>query len=179
MNWIDIALLVPLIWGFFKGFKKGLIIELVSIIALIAGIYAGMHLSHLITPFIENSVPENYLHILSFVITFIIVVLGLYLIGKLLEKIVDIIQLGFVNKMAGSVFGAVKFLIITSVIFYFISQIGLFDPGSSSSPIIYFYSETGKLIVPAFQQLNINEISPEDIQKATDLPIDSLNLIKL
>lgn len=179
MNWIDIALVVPLIWGFIKGFKKGLIIELVSIIALIAGIYAGMHLSYLVTPYLEDKVPETYLHLVSFIITFILVVLGLYLIGKLLEKIVDIIQLGFLNKMAGSAFGAIKFLIITSVIFYFAAQIGLFKPEESSSPIVYFYTEVGNLIVPAFRELNINELSPESLKKATDLPLDSLNLIAL
>ncbi len=42
MNWLDIGIAVPLVWGAYVGFKKGLVIELASLAALILGIYAAI-----------------------------------------------------------------------------------------------------------------------------------------
>ena len=60
MNYIDIFLLVPLLWGAFKGFKKGLIIEVVSLIALGLGIWGGVHFSDFSTTFLADklSIPR-------------------------------------------------------------------------------------------------------------------------
>jgi len=38
MNYFDIMIAIPLIWGIYKGFKKGFIIEIASFIALGLGI---------------------------------------------------------------------------------------------------------------------------------------------
>ena len=45
MNYFDYLLLLPLVYGLYRGFTKGLIIELASLVALIAGVYGAMYLS--------------------------------------------------------------------------------------------------------------------------------------
>ena len=115
MNYFDIIVAILIIWFGYKGFSKGFIIELASTVALIVGVYAGMKFSHFAAGFLDEHVSSEYLQIASFAVTFLIVVLAIFLLGKSLEKIVDMVALSFVNKVLGAGLAIAKVLIITSV----------------------------------------------------------------
>jgi membrane protein required for colicin V production len=118
MNLLDILLIVPLLWFAYRGFKRGLIIELASLAALILGIFAALHFSWYAGSILDDyfEMDEKYLSLLSFAVTFIVVVLIVYTIGKLIEKVVDMVALGFVNKLFGALFGILKSALLLSVI---------------------------------------------------------------
>src|SRR5438105_4595016 len=114
MNYIDIILVIPLLWGLYKGFTKGLIIELASIIALGLAIWGGIKFSDLLTEYIHEHFSWNikYLPVISFSIIFLGILIGVYAIAKLIEKLAKAVALGFVNKLAGGIFGMLKFGLI-------------------------------------------------------------------
>lgn len=122
MSLIDIFLLIPAVWLAYRGFSKGFVIEIASLLALVAGIFVAVHFSSFASDFLTANIniSEKYLPIIAFVVTFLVVVLGVHLVGKLLEKIVDLIALGFINKLAGGIFGVAKAAIFLSVIIFFI-----------------------------------------------------------
>ena len=70
MIWLDIVFLVPLIWGAYNGFKKGLIAQVIGIISLLAGVWVGINCKELVTPFIIEKVQEKYLSISCFLVLF-------------------------------------------------------------------------------------------------------------
>ena len=72
-------------------------------------------------PHLEIS--AQWLAILSFVITFIGVVISIHLLGKVLEKTIQLVALGFFNRIAGSLFSVLKTALILSFILFFINQI--------------------------------------------------------
>lgn len=127
MNVVDIILVVPLIWFLYIGFKKGLIVELSSLVALILGIYAALHFSSYAENFILNTfnIAAQYVPIAAFVVTFIIVVIIVFLIGKILERFVNLLALGFLNKLAGAVFGLLKISVIISIIFIIFNNLNI------------------------------------------------------
>jgi membrane protein required for colicin V production len=43
LNLLDIIILIPLLLFAYNGYKKGLIIEIATLIALVLGIYASIH----------------------------------------------------------------------------------------------------------------------------------------
>lgn len=45
MDWLDILILILLGASAWKGFRRGFIIELASLVGLVLGIWAGIHLS--------------------------------------------------------------------------------------------------------------------------------------
>ena len=45
MNYLDIIIAIPLVWGIVIGFKKGFVIEIASLIAILAGVYGSIHFS--------------------------------------------------------------------------------------------------------------------------------------
>ncbi|AIY12421.1 MULTISPECIES: CvpA family protein [Cellulophaga] len=124
MNFLDIVFGLILVWGFYIGFKNGLFVEIASIIALIAGIYGAIHFSYITGTYLAENMDwnEQYMNIASFVITFIIIVVLIHLSAKLLTKIADFAMLGFLNKIAGGIFGALKVSIIIGALLLFFSS---------------------------------------------------------
>jgi len=124
MNIIDIILIIPIIWFAYVGFKRGLIIELASLLALILGIYAALYFSFFAENFLENilNVGPKYRGVFAFILTFIVVIVIVHLIGRLLEKVVNMVALGFLNKMAGGIFGILKGAVILSIVLLIISK---------------------------------------------------------
>jgi membrane protein required for colicin V production len=110
MNYIDLIIALVLAWFAYRGYSKGLVIELVSLVALVLGIYVAMFFSDVTADFLVEyfNVGKKYLSLIAFVLTFILVVIGVVTIGRVLEKVIDILLLGFLNKLTGGVFGVLK-----------------------------------------------------------------------
>lgn len=123
MNYIDILLVVPVIWGGVIGFKKGLIIEVISLLALGLGIWGGIHFSDYAGEWLADKVDAKYVSLIAFGITLLLIVICVYFIGKLLEKVINFIQLKLINKLAGTIFGAGKIALIISVLIVIVDSI--------------------------------------------------------
>jgi membrane protein required for colicin V production len=65
----------------------------------------------------------KYVGILSFIITFMIIVVVIHFIGLLVDKLMEAIALGFVNRLLGILFGLVKSVLILSVVFTLLNAI--------------------------------------------------------
>jgi len=171
MNYIDIFLIVPLLWGAFKGFKKGLIIEVVSLAALGLGIWGGVYFSDYAVNLIIEKVEDKYIPITAFMLTFLAIVLVVYFLGRLLEKIIDIVQLKFINKLAGACFGLLKFGLIISILLFitdrYNQQFNFLPEDFSENSLIYEpLVELPNVLIPAIKNSKLYEtnskIKPQD-----------------
>jgi len=118
MNYIDIILGLILFFAAIGGFRKGFISELASLAALILGIWGAIEFSYITTDFIQEhfNVDTDYLNIISFVVTFIVIVILVHIIGSSVNKLIEVAMLGFLNKIAGLVFGVIRSALILSII---------------------------------------------------------------
>jgi len=125
LNFIDYIILAILALFIIHGYRKGIIIGLASIAALILGIYAAVHFSgYLNATLTEHFHPSGkWLPILSFSLTFILVVLAVMLVAKLTEKLVDLVGMGFFNHLGGALLGAAKGVILISVLIFLFRNI--------------------------------------------------------
>jgi membrane protein required for colicin V production len=125
MNFIDLLILVPLLLAAWKGFKRGFIIEIFIVLALLVGIYCGIHFSDYTSDLIKDklNVSSIYLPLISFALTFTVIAVGIYFIGKMLEKVVKIAQLSLLNKLGGVFFSVVKTLYFMSTLFLLIASV--------------------------------------------------------
>ena len=125
MNYFDYILIVPVLYGLYRGFTKGLILELASLVALVAGIYVAMHFSSITFGYLSEvlEVEATYLQLASYGLTFLLIVLSITLTGKILTMLVKLVALGFVNRLMGSIFGGIKALLILSVLLMFFDRI--------------------------------------------------------
>lgn len=125
MNFIDLLILVPLLLAAWKGFKRGFIIEIFIVLALLVGIYCGIHFSDYTSDLIKDklNVSSIYLPLISFALTFTVIAVGIYFIGKMLEKVIKIAQLSLLNKLGGVFFSVVKTLYFMSTLFLLIASV--------------------------------------------------------
>ena len=130
INLLDIIILIPLLLFAWQGYRKGFIIEISTLIALLLGIYFALYFSDyagsLLTQYFE--IDEKYLAIVSFIVTFIVVVIAVIAVGKIVQKFIDLLLLGFLNKLAGAVFGVLKGALLVSILLVIINY---FDSGES------------------------------------------------
>ncbi|MFT5752091.1 MAG: membrane protein required for colicin V production [Flavobacteriales bacterium] len=122
MNTIDIVFGIILILGFIQGLRKGLFVELASLVGLIAGIIGAIYFSHFVGDWLveKTSWSEQTINLAAFAITFVIIIVVVSMAGKLLTKIADFAMLGIVNKIAGAVFAVLKFAFLLSVVLMFL-----------------------------------------------------------
>lgn len=125
MNYIDIILGILLLLAAINGFSKGLISEVASIAALILGIWGAIKFSYITTDFlIENfNMHSEHMNLISFVITFVVIVILVHIIGSTVSKLAETVLLGFANKLAGLVFGVLKSALILSIILVIFDKI--------------------------------------------------------
>jgi membrane protein required for colicin V production len=118
MNYIDLILGILLIIAAIQGFRKGFIIEFASLAALVLGIWGGIKFSDFIGDFItkHTGFHSESMHIIAFVIIFIGIVVLIHLMGKMLDKIIKVAMLGFINRLAGVIFGLLKAAVFLSIL---------------------------------------------------------------
>ena len=129
---LDIIILLIIaasaIFGVFKGFVR----QLVSIASLVLGIWcAGKftgYLSTYIKDWLSLEMSQQTLHIILFIVIFILAVVIAHFLGKGIESIIKLTMMGWLNRILGFLFGAMKAIIILSVAVCAINWInGMFD----------------------------------------------------
>lgn len=118
MNFLDIIIAVIILLFALKGLRKGIIIEVVTLIAFVVGIYGAMHFSDFTAEHMVEYIEVNpkYLNTVAFILTFILLVILVNLIGRAVSKLVKAMNLGFFDKLGGFLFGAAKGVLLCSVL---------------------------------------------------------------
>jgi membrane protein required for colicin V production len=124
MGFIDIFLGGLLGYGIFKGIRNGLIVEFASLISFFVGIYIAVKFSSVVGGFIGDSKSAK---VLAFVLTFILVVIGIHLLAKVFSKIASALFLGLINHIGGALFGGLKTALILGVILSLFQKVNLND----------------------------------------------------
>lgn len=143
----NIILAAPLIWGAYKGMRKGLIVELASVLAIILGVYACSRFSDLIADFMgahfHNRISALYLSVGSVIIVFLAVLVLVFFIAKGIEKLAKTLLLGTVNRILGALFGLFKWALLVSVLLYFFDilnqKVGLVQPTTLNQCWMYVH----------------------------------------
>lgn len=161
MNWIDIVLLIPIVYGIIRGIIKGAVLEVSSFIGVILGIliarsYAPSFAEYIIKWFDFSSIENAKL--ISFVIIFVFVAVCLHIIALMIDKILKIILLEWLNRLLGGIFGCIKFIIILSVFinfFHFVNKkIDFVSKQSIENSMLY---KPVKKIIPTILPYCISE----------------------
>lgn len=110
MNTVDIVLLIILLVAAVQGFRRGFVLEVVSMLALILAIFVGFKLLHEGMEFLRDQfdISGSILPYLSFILLFVGTILLLNFLGKIFKKVIDMTLLGSIDNLAGSLFAALK-----------------------------------------------------------------------
>jgi len=138
---IDVVFLILMILAIFNGFRKGLIVALFSVIAFILGIAAALKLSSYVAARLSQSFDSSakWLPVISFVIVFLAVVILVHLGARLLQKSVEMVMLGWLNRLGGVLIYVLLYSIVLSILLFYASMIHLVSPETQAASISYPY----------------------------------------
>lgn len=162
MNTVDLVFAILLLWAAYRGFTKGFIVQLATLAALLLGILGAVMFSDFTSGLIikKFEVSGQYLPILSFAVTFIVIVIAVHLLAKALNKLIDAIALGIVNRLLGVLFSLLKTAFIVSIVLVLINKLDnkynfipdktkeeslLYKPLSNFAPMIFPYLNFDKI----------------------------------
>ena len=165
MIWLDIVFLVPLLWGAYSGFKKGLIAQVLGLTSLFAGVWLGVNYQEMVSPFLIEKVQERYLSISCFIVLFFSVIILGAITTKIMEKFANFIQLKLINKLVGLILGVLKissFLVIAvSIIQTWDSQSIMIDQSTKENSLFYpVFNNIGNSILPNLNHNNLLDHIP-------------------
>lgn len=155
MNWVDIVIIVVVGTSIVFGVKRGLIKEILTLVALIAGIIIATRSydegAKIMAHFVNNT---NLAHLLSFVVIFTLVCVFFFLCGIVLKKLIRIAKLTAVDRMGGLVFGFIRGGIAVGVALAFVIKYPIFGTGELVKDavlapfFIHFIESLWKLVPP-------------------------------
>ena len=152
MSLVDIVIWGALLGFMAKGFMKGLVREVCSVLGLVAGGWAAFkyssYLSSASRPFIN--LPSHIATALSFVLIFLLVGMLFYLLGHLLTVVFKIMLLGGINRVGGVVFGGLEGAFILCMVLYLCTSRPVPDTFKNyllRSPTGHSFIVTGRQII--------------------------------
>ena len=129
MEAIDIIILILIGVGVIQGLMKGSIKQLASIVGFVAGLLLARALfgtvAEQLAPALGTSI--TIAQILSFILIWVAVPIGCSLVASVLTKALDVVNLGWLNRLAGAMLGAVKMMLLVGIGIYVLEYI---DPKS-------------------------------------------------
>lgn len=138
---IDIIFLVILAVAAFKGFSRGLIMAVFSLASLFVGLAAALKLSSVVAAYLRRSdaLPSQWWPVIAFILVFIGAMLVVRAIGKLLEKTVENVMLGPVNRIGGFLVFALLYLLMFSVVLFYLTQMNVLGEPLKTASVTYRY----------------------------------------
>lgn len=178
MNLYDIIILIVALLGLIDGLRRGLIQTIGTIAGVVCGIFAAKALSYLVAPYISQlfeSASLKVVQVVSFIVLFVLTVILFHFVAVLLGKLVKMVMLGWLNRIAGGLFAVVLYLFVLSIV---VNVFDYFDKGKSpfhreKSSTSRFYgplSDFAPAVLPFIHFEDWNTKKTETLQQSTTVP---------
>jgi len=138
---LDVIGILLLILFFVRGFQKGLIIAVFSLIGTVVGVICALKFSHTLAQYLDKHhiVTNGWGQVVAYIGIFILVASVIWMIAKLIEAALKALLLGFFNKLAGAVLYTFMAAFIWSSILWLCSNLHLITADVISHSYTYKY----------------------------------------
>ena len=127
---LDVTGLIIIALFFIRGYTRGLIFAAFSVLAILLGILVALKMSQSFATWMlaKGYTTSGWAPMLSYIILFVGVVILVRLIAKMLQKAVEGMMLGMVNKIAGGVLYGFLGAVLYSSILWIGGRMNMFSP---------------------------------------------------
>lgn len=140
---IDAIFLVCLIVFLIRGYSKGVVVALFSVLAIILGVLGALKLSGTLASllFQDGEKGGRWVPFVSYAIVFFLIVWLVRLGARLIQRSFEAVALGWVNRMAGAVLYAFLVSFVFSSILWLFNQMGVIKPETKEASYVYHIIE--------------------------------------
>ncbi len=150
MNWLDIVIVLVIVFFASTAFRAGLIREVVTLVSVVVGVViAGIFYDDLardVLTFIDN---EKTALIVSFLVLLGAIYLAGQLVAVMLKQVAALLFLGWADRTGGALFGLIKGLIVVEVLLILLvtyPQLGL-KGDIDGSPLASVFLDVAPLLL--------------------------------
>lgn len=180
MNFIDILIIIPVLWGFWRGFMKGVVMEVATLVAFFLGVWGGMKFSDLIAGYIREwfTTESPYVPLIAFGLVFVAILIAVFALARFIDKSMEKSPLTIFNKLAGGAFGGFKFLLILSVLFFVVDavekSVTVIPPDIKDNSLLYRpVASVAPKVIPGLRESDLGKMIPDkdDVQVGVDVNV--------
>ena len=132
MNTLDLLILIPLAWGAFNGYRKGLLIEIVGVAAFVIAMIVGFKFlrfgTDLLAPYLTAELTRRFLPFVGFSVIFFPTVFMVNRLGYSMRSMLRYTLLGTLDNLAGAAVGIFTWIFGISIFFWLLSTVGIQIP---------------------------------------------------
>jgi membrane protein required for colicin V production len=114
MNWLDIVIIILLIYAAWEGWRQGVITQILGLAALALGIFLAWRHGHTIGTWL--GMEGTTASIVGFIIVLVVVIVAVVLIGRLTRGLFRIVGLGAFDNLLGVLFSGIKMFCIVGLV---------------------------------------------------------------
>src|SRR4051794_10937381 len=140
---LDIAVLILFLLAIFKGWRNGLVVAVFSFLAFVIGGAAALKFSSLVAGWLgkTTSIGERWLPVLAFMLVFILTAFLVRLGARAIEGLLNLAQLGWLNRLCGVLFYGLVYLFLVSILLFYAFQLKILCPKTLESSVVFPYIE--------------------------------------
>lgn len=132
MKLLDFLLLIPLLWGAVNGYRKGLLIEIVGVVAFVVAMIVGFKFlglgMEILEPHVGRTLARRILPFIGFSVIFFPTVFLLNQFGYSIRRSLKYSLLGTFDSLVGGAVGLFTWVFGASVFFWLLSTMGVGIP---------------------------------------------------
>jgi len=131
---LDVIYLISLLLFTIRGYSKGIVVALFSVVAIVLGGLGALKLSQSISAllFSDTQHAGKWAPLLSYIIVFLLIVWSVRLLAKWIQKSMEAVTLGWLNKLCGALLYAFLVTFIFSSLLWLFNKMGLINPDTKS-----------------------------------------------
>jgi membrane protein required for colicin V production len=131
---LDSIIVIACILAFYRGWKKGLVSAVLSLVGVLLGTILSLKLSHSLASFLnqQNIINSQYMLPIAFIVIFVATIFVVRLIINAAEGLLKLALLGWANRLAGSAIYVFFSLFFISAMFWLCNIVGVITPQAKS-----------------------------------------------
>lgn len=137
---LDVLFLILAVLYFIKGYRKGIIVALLSALALIIGFMAALKFSHWLSQLLFNHnslIAARWAPVVTFMIILFLVILLMRFIANAISKLVKAVLLGWLNKLCGGLLYVLIVAFFMSTLLWLGSKVDLINDHTKQASVTY------------------------------------------
>ena len=145
MNSLDLWLALLLLYGLYTGYRRGILVEIIGIVAFVVSLWLGFTLLQqaidALAPYLGGGMARRFLPVIGFSGVFLSVVFIINRFGWLLRKSLKHTLFGSFDNLAGAAVGLFTYAFGLSVFFWLMQALHLDFPAAATTrgSLLYGY----------------------------------------
>lgn len=113
MNWLDIVIVLLLLLAVWQGWRQGVVTQILGLAALATGVFLAWRYCAQIGGLL--GLEDVTARVVGFIVVLVVVILGVWLIGRLTRGLFKIVGLGVFDSILGVLFSMLKMIIFVGL----------------------------------------------------------------